>query len=325
MKNTKLVLVALLLVAVASAPLFSAGAREEEPDRLNIVVSFHDPSLEWAQPMSSGLEDAAAEYGFDVQFIGPTPADPVQQVEQVRTLFEQDLFDGLAIAPLDEDTVTPLINEISEAGIPVVTLTTDAPDSQRMAFYGETFEALEETAYDATRMLVDDFLGGQDATGKVAILNALPEIPSLIQRVDGTRRALEEYPELEVLPGTYAMGTDVDALYGSIEGLLESEDDIVALFAMEALNTPTVGRVIRDKGLQGEVLAQGYDITPEAISYVEDNSIQVLVGQNPYAQGYYSTAALYRYLTEGVEPESVVVDAEFATPDTVEMYLDMLQ
>ncbi len=288
------------------------GIAADKP--LRLVLSFHDPSVEWAQPMKSGVDDASQEFGFAVSFIGPTPIDSAKQIEQVRTLVEQNMVDGLAITAMDP-SFRPLIDELIENGIPVLTVVNDDPASKRMAFIGQPLEAIEQTAYEMTREFAETTLKGVE--GKVAILCALPEIEALMDRVNGTRRALEEFPNLEVLPGIYTKGQDINKAYADIESLLTAHPDIVGLISTEATTTPTAGHIVRDKGLQDMVHVAGYDVTMEAVDLVSDASIDLLVGQFPYNQGYLSMKVLYEYLTEGITPQSIDVGAEYITPANV--------
>lgn len=290
---------------------------EPETEKLNIVVSFHDPTLPWGQPAKTAVEDAAKEFGVNVDFIGPTPTDPVKQLEQIKTLYEQGKIDGLAIAPLEDKTLRPYIDELSDNGIPVVTFTTDSPESKRLAFYGQGFESLETIAYELTKKTIELL---PEKKGKVAILNSIPDLESLIKREEGSKRAIAEYPDLEYI-GTFANKADFQDCYADVEALMTANPDIVALFAEDSFTTPSAAKVLRDMNLNDKVKLSGYDMTEEALLLVRDGNLDILVGQNPYMQGYLSVKALYECLTEDVAPVSVEVEAEYATPQNIDEFL----
>jgi simple sugar transport system substrate-binding protein len=303
---------------VVFALIMSIGGSTASKKKIRLALSFHDPSCEWAQPMKSGVSDAAAEFGIDASFIGPTPIDAAKQIEQVNTLVEQNMIDGLAITAMDP-SYKPLIDELVKKGIPVVTVCNDDPTSKRLAFYGQPIEAIEQTAYEMTKKFCAETLKGKK--GKIAILCALPEIKALTDRVEGSRRAIKEFPNLEALPGYYAKGQDINKCYADIESLLSAHPDIVGLISTEATTTPTAGHVVRGKGLQKKVHVAGYDVTKECVELVSDGSIDLLVGQFPYKQGYLAMKALYDYLDKGIKPKSVDVGAEYITPKNVKPYL----
>ncbi len=305
--------------AKTPAPVEEETPQESEKteEKLQFYLSFHDPTIPWGQPAKTACEDAAKEFDINVEFIGPSPADPVKQLEQIKTLVEQGKVDGLAIAPLDDATLSPYIDELMDMGIPVVTLTTDAPDTKRLAFYGQDFDSLETIAYDVTKMTIELL---EEPKGKVAILNCLPDLESLIKREEGSKRAIAEYPDLELL-GTFANKTDFAACYADVEALMTANPDIVALFAEDSFTTPSAAKVLRDMGIKDKVKLSGYDMTEEALLLVKDGYLDILVGQNPYMQGYLAIKALYEYVTEGIQPETVQVEAEYATPDNIGEFL----
>lgn len=303
---------------VTEAPATEAPAPTEEVVKYKFVLSIHDPTAPWVQPMKAACDDIAKEFGVEVLFTGPTPPDAVKQLEQIKTLVEQGQVNGLAVAPLDDQTFRPYIDELMDMGIPVVALTTDSPDSKRMAFYGQGFESLETIAYDLSKKTIE--LLGPNPTGKVAILNCLPDLESLIMRENGTKRAIAEYPGLEYI-GTYAAKTDFAACYADVEALMTANPDIVALFAEDSFTTPSAAKVLRDLNVKDKVKLSGYDMTEEALLLVKDGYLDILVGQNPYAQAYYSLKALYEYLVNGTNPETLEVEAEYATPGNIGEFL----
>lgn len=330
----KIVVLVLALAMVLSVVACRPANKEQEPEKqtteqpaektaevakekLNFYLSFHDPTTPWGQPAKTATQDAAKEFGVNVEFIGPTPPDPVKQLEQIKTLVEQGKVDGLAVAPLDAETFRPYIDELMDKGIPVVTLTTDSPKSKRLAFFGQGFESLETTAYDLSKKTIELM---KVKKGKVAILNCLPDLESLIKREDGTKRAIAEYPGLELI-GTFADKTDFAKSYADVEALLTANPDIVALFAEDSFTTPSAAKVLRDMKIKDKVVLSGYDMTEEALLLVKDGYLDILVGQNPYMQGYYSIKALYEYKTANVMPTTIEVEAEYATPANIGDFL----
>lgn len=315
MKNNFSVLgIVLIVVVMMSSILFVGG----QPT-LQFYLSFHDPTVDWGQPMKTGLADAAKEFGFKAEMIGPTPMDAVKQLEQIKTLVDAGMVDGIAIAPLDAKTFLPYIDELMDKGIPVVTVTSDIPESKRLATYGQTFESLEKISYDQAKMLIKTL--GPDPKGDVAILNVLPDLEGLIMRENGTKRAIAEYPGLNLL-GTYGSTIDFDKCYADIEALVSVNPNIVAIFAEDATTTPSLARVLRDKNLNDKIKSSGYDMTEESLLFVKSGNLDILVGQNPYAQGYLSMRALYEYIVDGKQPVSVDVEPEYADKSNIDKTLE---
>jgi simple sugar transport system substrate-binding protein len=99
---------------------------------LDIYVSYHDVSNEFAPAIKAGVAKAAAEDKVDAQFVGPVGADASAQINEIETLMGK--MDGLAISSVSSDALSPVIDRVLKAGIPVVTYNTDNPNSKRLAF-----------------------------------------------------------------------------------------------------------------------------------------------------------------------------------------------
>ena len=90
-----------------------------------------------------------------------------------------------------EDTLGPIIDKAIEAGIPVVTVDGDVPNSKRIAFVGT---GNYNAGYQGGQYLADA-IGGK---GKVAIMTK-PGQGNLEERINGYKAALANYPDVEIV------------------------------------------------------------------------------------------------------------------------------
>ena len=95
---------------------------------LDIYVSYHDVSNEFAPFIKSGVQKAGAADKVNAVFIGPTGANADNQISEIETLMGK--MDGLAISSVSSDALGPVIDRVLKAGIPVVTFNTDNPNSK---------------------------------------------------------------------------------------------------------------------------------------------------------------------------------------------------
>src|SRR5215475_10002490 len=90
----------MLAIAIVCAP-FTAGAAQKLSDfpladrikakidsgkPLDIYVSYHDVSNEFAPFMKTGVQKAASDDKANAQFIGPTGANADAQISEIETL-----------------------------------------------------------------------------------------------------------------------------------------------------------------------------------------------------------------------------------------------
>ena len=182
---------------------------------LDIYVSYHDVSNEFAPFMKAGVERAKTEDKVNAQFIGPVGADADAQISEIETLMNK--MDGLAISSVSTDALAPVIDKVLAAGIPVVTFNTDNPNSKRLAFAGQD---LVQSGREAGKLMAKT-LGGK---GKVMITTIDAAAQWSIDREKGAREALQAEPGIEVVK-TLNTGTDPQKIYAAIENAMLGDPD----------------------------------------------------------------------------------------------------
>ena len=182
---------------------------------LDIYVSYHDVSNEFAPFMKAGVERAKTEDKVNAQFIGPVGADADAQISEIETLMGK--MDGLAISSVSTDALAPVIDKVLAAGIPVVTFNTDNPDSKRLAFAGQD---LVQSGREAGKLMAKTL----DGKGKVMITTIDAAAQWSIDREKGAREALQAEPGIEVVQ-TLNTGTDPQKIYAAIENAMLADPD----------------------------------------------------------------------------------------------------
>ena len=290
-----IVLVSLVLLLLGGALTFAQGdfvladriaAKVAAGEPLNIYVSYHDVSNEFAPFIRRGVESATAELGVNAQFIGPVGADADAQVSELETLLET--ADGFAISSVSTDALAPFINRALEAGIPVVTFNTDNPDSNRLAFAGQD---LVQSGREAGA-LMGEVLGGE---GKVIITTLDAAAQWSIDRETGAREALAEFPGIEVV-ATINTGTEPQQIYSSIENAMLANPDVTGILSLECCSTPAAGEYVQRNNLVGQVLIVGFDLLPQTVELVSEGVINATIDQAPERQGFEAVNMLVRFL-----------------------------
>jgi ribose transport system substrate-binding protein len=177
-----MVLCALLAL---SAPAFAAPAPK---DQLYIQVSALG-NLDYFYDHKMGMKAVGEELGVKTEYVGPAEYD----MNAMVAAFEQAIAkqpQGLVVVGF-EDSLNSIIKKALDAGIPVVTVDADLPDSGRLAFVGTG-------NFNAGKMGGEKLVSLIGGKGKVAIMTK-PGQSNLEERVAGYREALKKYPEVEVV------------------------------------------------------------------------------------------------------------------------------
>ena len=294
--TTTALLSALVLPGLAAADPVSLADFELAPriadkiaagEELNIFVSVSDISTEFAAQLRVGVEQGDALDGVTATFIGPVGGgDADAQINEIEALM--DTMDGLAIASVSTDALAPLIDRILEAGIPVIAYNTDNPDSQRLVFAGQD---LVQSGREAGQ-LMGEVMNGE---GKVIILTLDAAAQWSLDREQGAREALAEFPGIEVV-STLNTGTEAQEMFAAIENAMLGNPDVTGLLSLECCSTPAAGSWVERNDMTGTVKVVGFDLLEDTMDHVANGVISATIDQNPVAQGFAAVDLLVKFL-----------------------------
>ena len=272
------------LADFALAERIKAKIAAGEP--LEIYVSYHDVSNEFAPFMKAGVERAAKEDKVNAQFIGPVGADADGQISEIETLMGK--IDGLAISSVSTDALAPLIDRVVAAGIPVVTFNTDNPESKRLAFAGQD---LVQSGREAGKLMAKVL----DGKGKVMITTIDAAAQWSLDRENGAREALKAEPGIEVV-STLNTGTDPQKIYSAIENAMLANPEITGVLSLECCSTPAAGTWVERNKAADKVKVVGFDLLDQTVQLVEDGNVQATIDQAPEKQGFAAVDLLVKFL-----------------------------
>ena len=253
---------------------------------LDIYVSYHDVSNEFAPFMKAGVERAKTEDKVNAQFIGPVGADADGQISEIETLMGK--MDGLAISSVSTDALAPVIDKVLAAGIPVVTFNTDNPDSKRLAFAGQD---LVQSGREAGKLMAKTL----DGKGKVIITTIDAAAQWSIDREKGAREALKDASGIEVVQ-TLNTGTDPQKIYAAVENAMLANPDISGILSLECCSTPAAGTWVERNKAADKVKVVGFDLLDQTVQLVESGNIQATIDQAPEKQGFEAVNLLVKFV-----------------------------
>ncbi len=148
-------------------------------------------NLEFFNAHKYGWEWGGEALGVTATYVGPAEYD----MNAMVAAFDQAIAKkpkGICTFAV-EPVLQPQIDKATDAGIPVVTILGDLPNSKRIAYVGSYQRDLGYTG----GMAISEALGGK---GKVAILS-IPGVQMFDDREAGYREAFEKYPGHRGRPG----------------------------------------------------------------------------------------------------------------------------
>jgi ribose transport system substrate-binding protein len=235
----------------------------------------------------TGAEAAAKElsqkHGIPIEIVWLTPPAEDGQVQAQR--IAQAVNEGASavlISCSDAGKVNGAINDAVGRGVPVMTFDSDAPQSNRFAFYGVD----DIKTGEAVMRELAPLMNGK---GKVAILAGNQNAPNLRNRVAGVKQEAAKYPGISIVDTFYHIETPQDAAAEVIR--VQNAYPEISGWAMIGgwpLFTQTLLSDLDPK----KVKIVSVDALPAELAYVEKGLAPVLLAQPTYMWGYVSVQTI---------------------------------
>jgi ribose transport system substrate-binding protein len=267
---------ALWLSIALSASLAACEEPYHAKDEQYYFISANINIPYW-QEAQAGLTDAAKEMGVKAEMDGPTtlsPKDELDSFQKAVALHPAGILVSVANAELFKGPIDVAI----QAGIPVICIDADSPESKRLLFIGtDNFRAGQESA-----KRIADILKGQ---GQIAIVTITGQ-PNLDERIRGVNEALKKYPGIKIVQTIDDKG-DARIAYDGISALIAKKQKIDGVICLEASGGAGVADALHRVDLTGRVAIVSFDKDPETFSWIDRGGINATVTQKPYVMAFY--------------------------------------
>jgi ribose transport system substrate-binding protein len=254
MKNVSIKARAGFALFCATLSLVSIGSNAPAAEK--IVIGFSQPTMNstWRVAMVEGNKKYAAEHYPDVELVitdGENQA--AKQVSDVRSLMARGIK-VLIISPVQAEPLTPIVNEVMEAKIPVVTLDREVNTKVTCQIGAQN----RPIGVDAGEFIIEKLNG----TGNVIEIEGTVGASATTDRHEGFRDALREAPRIRVVADQFcdylrepAMKFAEDTLKrfgpGQVQAIY-AHNDAMALGAAQAVEEAGRLKEIAIVGIDGE-------------------------------------------------------------------------
>ncbi len=318
------ILKVLLFIMAVVIFAFSSGCKTEE---IHYGVLGKSIGPYW-EVVKKGAEDAGKELNVKVMVFLPQKEDIPKQVETVETWISMG-FKGMAIAPSDPEALVSPINSAMERNIPILTIDTDSPNSNRICYIGTD----NYTAGKIAGEKMAEILRGQ---GKVAIATGSLTAMNSIERMKGFRDAIKEYPEIEIIKPILCDNEETSKAVELAEIAILNNPDLDAFFGVYVFNGPSAAKAVESAGKEGEIHIVSFDVTDEHLKLINEGLIDATIAQKQYMMGYEGVKIIHKINKNGLEstldslPKNedgdYIIDTgvEVVTKENLEEYLELM-
>ena len=221
--------------------------------------------------------------------------DPQNSNEKQLSLIEDLISQGIVaifVNPVDRDGITPALDKLQEAGIPMFGFDTEVTDMDKLVTYAgsDNYNAGYVCGVDLAEKLPDG--------GPIIVLDS-PTMQSVVDRTNGFLAAIEGHG-FEVVSQIDCMGNQEQ---GNLNGTdaLTAHPDAVAIFGG---NDPTaLGAQAAAEAAQSSALIYGVDGSPDIKALIAEGKVTGTGAQSPMTIGKTIAELYYKWKAgEQVDP-----------------------
>ena len=282
----------------------TGGGSPEESDRVRIMFVNPWVGHEVWNAVADGARDAAAEFDVNLRIVGPPEgySETTIMLSHIEAAVVQQ-YDGVLCHPYIPETFEPVIRQARAAGVHVVCIADDTPESGREAIILTDDIAAAKAAAETALKALD----GRPA--RIGMLSATPGVPALDLRLEVFREAMEQAPGTEIIGVEYGY-SDYMQNIAKVQAQLIAHPEINLLYGSGGDHPPSHARVVKEMGRAGEILIIGFDDLEETLDYIREGVVYATISQNQYMWGYLGV----KYLAMLSRGESV---PEFTNPSFI--------
>lgn len=272
----------------------SEAPKESGSKQITVAMLPKKKGVPYFTSCSEGAMEAAKELGnVELIYDGPTSGDAADAVKLIDQWTAQGV-DVIAVSPNDPAVLGPAMKRARDAGIKVLTWDADADAANREFLVNQaTPEEIGNSLVDA--MAKD--LGGDSATGDVAIVTASLTAANQNEWIKFMKVRLAKYPGLKLV-ATKPSNEDQKLAFSVTQDLMKVYPGLKGVFAISSVAFPGAAEAIKQAGKSGKVLVTGLSTPNDMKTYVKEDVVKSVILWNTKDLGYLTIFAA-RALADG--------------------------
>ena len=305
-------LIACTLAFSMSLAAGTACGKQETNGKISVIV--RSTGAEYWEFCKQGAMDAGSELRYDVTYTAPmTEAEDNVQIDLIRQAIT-DKVDALVISPLDTVNVANALNEVQQAGIPIIMINNEANSSfdhsgRRICIATNTPAGGAIAARQARQLM--------NGAGKIEVISHTADESIDNGRLSGFEAELQTdndeggaYADMEIVNVDYC-NADTDTAYQKTMEALEKYPDLKLVYATNENTSVGACKAVKEKGMEDQVSVIGFDSSSVQVEYLMDNVLDGMIVQNPYNMGYLGVRYAHQVINGNEIPDSIDTGVTF--------------
>jgi len=238
--------------------------------------------LDYFDDHKLGMKLAGQALGVETDYQGPSDYNMNEMILSLELAIARKPG-GLVVVGFEE-SLTYIVDKAVDAGIPVVTVDSDLPNSKRIAFVGTGNHRAGYTG----GMKMAELLNRQ---GKVALMTKIGQ-PNLEERIKGYRDALASFQKMQIVQVVDTASDPIRAAQAAAS-LIQRHPGLAGIGCVEAAGGAGAATAVKEAGKVGEIKIVAMDRGSEVLHYIEEGVVTASIAQQTAVMPYYAVLILY--------------------------------
>ena len=280
-----------LVLVLALAMILSCAAMAEK-----IGYTCMDGTNPFFVALEGSIREVVEANGDELISLDPQNSNE-KQIAQIEDMISQGIV-AMFVNPVDRDGITPGLDKLEEAGIPMFGFDTEVTDIDKLVTYAGSDN------YNAGYVCGLDLVEKCPDGGNIIVLDS-PTMQSVVDRTNGFLDAIEGHG--------FTVAQQIDCMGNQEQGNLNGTDaltacpDAVAIFGG---NDPTaLGAAAAADAAQSSALIYGVDGSPDIKALIAEGKVTGTGAQSPMTIGKTIAELYYQWKDD---PDSV--EARYPIP-----------
>lgn len=321
----------LVLAAMVMVNIFLGGKLALEQTALSDTKSYKyhvamigkNPSDDFWVSIYEGARKEGEEKNAYVENFGSELTTSYSVEERMRMAIAAKV-DGIVLEVECEEDLVSLIEDASNAGIPVMTILSDAPKSKRISFVSSNDYAVGEIYGNQIIEEVQKQGGNTDSDEKIRIMVLIDSgesnsPPSLIY--SSIRECVAPVADEIELSAVLIDNSRQFESEETIRNLVLRKDYPQILVTLSTVDTIGAYQSVVDYNMVGKIALIGYYSSPDILEMIQKGIVKSTVSVNAEEMGKTVADGICEYLSTRYISEYLPVTAELIDANNVEEYI----
>ena len=274
--------------AVLGSVLSAHILRAAEED---VAVVVKIGGIPWFTAMETGIKKAGKDLNVKASMVGPTTADPAQQVRAVEDLIAKKVS-AIGVVPNDAKALEPVFERAKAAGIPVITH--ESPGQKGCVW---DIEMIDNSEFGERHM--KDLAKFMNEEGEYIVYVGSLTVPLHNVWADAAiAYQKEHYPKMKLVADRYGVAESVDDSYRTAQDAMLAHPQLKGILTFGSQGPIGAGRAIKERNKADQVVLVGACSPTQGKKLVKEGIIKSGYIWSPPEAGY-AIIAVAKMVVEG--------------------------